>query len=204
MRATRCRRRGSRGQALYELACILPLMIGLFVGGYSMTESITDDQLVNVAIGQAARYGAQVGNNGYTAAKTAALCQVSNVDPCQADKLIIGTLLPLLQQMISVTVTEVDIYQPPTCTPNATEAYVLSSCPAHVGYVAASDLAERYRGDGTLIGNGAAGVYTLDKRVQGSPNEASIGVSVIYNYVPPTHVFSLTLTQFCAYRLSPA
>jgi hypothetical protein len=193
------RRRGCRGQALYELACILPLMLAIFAGGFSLTESITDDQLVNVAVGQSARYAAQVGNDTYPAAATN--CQSSSTDPCQADKLIIGTLLPLIQQLISVSVQEIDIYEPTTCSP-PTSALAAGTCPADVGYQTA-DPVDRYNGSGTALANTAAGQYTLDKRIQASPNETSIGVSVKYTYSPPTHVFTLTLTQYSAYRLEP-
>jgi hypothetical protein len=196
----RGRRHASRGQALFEMACILPLLLALFAGGYSITEAVTDDQLVNLAIGQSARYAAQIGNNGYSKAPYG--CMANAKDPCEADKLIIGTLLPLLQQMISVSVQEIDIYQPQTCSPPTSA--LSGSCPVDVGYHSGSDLAERYDGSGAFLGNDSSGAYTLDLRVQSSPNQTSVGVSVIYKYVPPTHVFAVTLTQYSAYRLEPS
>jgi hypothetical protein len=173
-------------------------MLAIFAGGFSLTESITDDQLVNVAVGQAARYAAQVGNNGYPAAKTG--CQSASTDPCEADKLIIGTLDPLIKQLISVNVQEVDIYQPATCSPPTQS--LSGTCPADVGYQPA-DLVDKFiPSGGNYVLQGTAG-YSLDKRIQSPPTETSIGISVKYQYSPPTHVFSLTLTQYCAYRLEP-
>lgn len=201
-------RRRSAGQAMVEMALIFPLMILLFAGGFSMTEQITDTQLVNVAVGQATRYAAQLGNYNYSPASISG-CQTSSAlplkakDPCAADAAILGTLRPLLAQMTDVTINEIDIYQPNACV---APGIFTAICPPDQAYTAGANRAERYNKSGVPVGTGydaGKGGYTLDLRNQAHPNETSIGISVNYTYSPPSHLFGLTLSQFAAYRLEP-
>ena len=60
-----------------------------------------------------------------------------------------------------------------------------------------------YRPDGSM-GSGPNN-FDLNQRIQTPPNETSIGVKLVWTYVPPTGSasFNIKLSEYCVMKASP-
>jgi len=195
------RRIRQRGQGLIEMALVVPLIILLFLGVYTAADLSNNKDTVEHAVRQGARLAAEIGNDGYKPGTKPWTCQAQDNDPCHADAEIIKAVMPILSaQLPHAVVQEIDVYQPAPC-PNGTSWG--SGCPPDNGAYQSGDLLNQYNADGTLK-TGSPQSYTLDKRTQQHPNEASIAVRVTFQYTSPTlKMFSTTLSQYADIRLAP-
>lgn len=193
--------RGERGQALVEIALAAPVLILLFLGVYTAADLLSDKDTVNQAVRQGARLAAELGNGGYPK-ETLSSCQSGDAaNPCAVDQSIVQATLPLLkQQLPHVSVTEIDVYRPQPCAAGTSWG---SDCPPDDGAFQAGDLIDRFKADGSPLTSSDA-KYTLDLRLQTHPNEASIGVRVLYHYTSPTLLmFSMDQSEYGVVRLAP-
>jgi hypothetical protein len=99
-------------------------------------------------------------------------------------------------------VVEIDIYEPNGCTGNTN--YAPGSCPPNNGAYCCSELLDKYTvANNTATLSGSAG-YTLDLRNTLQPNEAELGVRVVFKYTSPTlSFFTQTDSQYTVMRLAP-
>lgn len=204
-----------RGQAMVEMAMLLPVLLLLFLGAWTAANLIDDNNSAAQATRAGARLAAELGNAGYPTS-TASGCQATNADPCQIDKDIIDQVLPIVSpQLTNAKVIEIDIYQPNgcigvtpfaagTCPPNngayCTPAFVNSYTPVCAGV---TELIDSYSVNGlnpTLI----SATFPLSSRGQSHPAEAELGVRLVFTYTSPTlSFFTQTDTQYTVMRLAP-
>ncbi len=203
------RRRSRRsGQAMVEFAIVVPVMVVLFLGGWTAADLIGDNDTALQATRAGARYAAELGNDGYPT--VVAACQSGlNTNPCAADQAIIQQMVPIFTgTMPNAVVQEIAIYEPTSCTNGGLFAtgtpYTSGGCPPNNGAYTAGEPIDVYQ----LVGGawtlqGTAG-YTLDLRVQIHPNEAELGVLVQFKYTSPTlSMFTQTETRYTVVRLAP-
>jgi hypothetical protein len=207
MTARRLRRR-ERGQGLVEVALVVPIIMLLFLGVYTAADLANGKDTVVHAAREGARIAAEIGNNGYkTGTNAKSGCQTSATDPCIVDNEILKSVIPILTQQLSHgAVTEIDIYQPQTCPSGTSGTYSSpgsGGCPPDNGAWQSGDRIDRYNPDGTVMSSSPQS-YTLDQRSQIHPNEASVGVRIVFHYTSPTlRIFTMDDTEYSVVRLAP-
>ena len=203
------------GQAMVEMALLLPVLLLLFLGAWTAANLIDDNNAAAQATRAGARLAAELGNGGYPTA-TLAACQALQSDPCQIDKDIIDQVLPIVSpQLTNAKVIEIDIYQPSGCT--GTTPFSSGSCPPNNGAYCTSsfvnsytpicagvtELIDKYSVSGVTYSFVSAN-FTLDLRGQTHPNESELGVRLVFTYTSPTLAFfTQTDTQYTVMRLAP-
>jgi Flp pilus assembly protein TadG len=203
------------GQAMVEMAMLLPVLLLLFLGAWTAANLIDDNNAAAQATRAGARLAAELGNGGYPAA-TLAACQVGTTDPCQIDKDIIDQVLPIVSpQLTNAKVIEIDIYQPSGCT--GTTPFNSGTCPPNNGAYCTSaftnawtpvcagvtELIDRYSVTGVTYSKISV-TYGLDQRSQTHPNESELGVRLVFTYTSPALTFfTQTDTQYTVMRLAP-
>lgn len=195
-RARRRPRRGQAGQALVETAIVVVFAMSLFVGVYAVSVAISDSTSAGLATRSGARFGAQVGNNNYTAGTTDT-CQTGNTDPCGVDKQIVATVADGIQGLRFTTIRRIVIYQPGGASQCASGS--TPNSPYIVG-----ERADIYTpgAGGTWTPSTANGGYTLDQRLQLHPNEGAIGVQLEFDYKSPTPMVQVTLADHTEYTVN--
>jgi hypothetical protein len=185
----------SRGQALTELAVLLPFMLLIFMGVWTGAALIADNNVAAQASRAGARYAAELGNDGYPA--------TGNSNPLSADTAIIDQMLPIFNtQMTNATVSEIDIYEPNACSNGGT--FSAGACPPDNGAYVSPEPIDEYRISGTTITATNAPQYTLDRRTQLHPDEAELGVRVTFTFTAPAMpLFNQTDTAYTVMRLAP-
>ena len=201
------------GQAMVEMAMLLPVLLLLFLGAWTAANLIDDNNAAAQATRAGARLAAELGNGGYPG-ETLAACQATTLDPCQIDKDIIDQVLPIVSpQLTNAKVTEIDIYQPSGCT--GITPYANGTCPPNNGaycnttgnaftpVCATNELIDKYTVNGTAYTLVSAN-YGLDQRSQTHPSEAELGVRLVFTYTSPALTFfTQTDTQYTVMRLAP-
>jgi Flp pilus assembly protein TadG len=179
-----------RGQAMVEMAMLLPVLLLLFLGAWTAANLIDDNNSSAQATRAGARLAAELGNAGWPT-NTASGCQATNADPCQIDKDIIDQVLPIVSpQLTNAKVIEIDIYQPNGCI--GITPYSSGTCPPNNG---------AYCLVATLSG---PATFPLSARGQTHPAEAELGVRLVFTYTSPTlQFFTQTDTQYTVMRLAP-
>jgi TadE-like protein len=206
------RRRGARGQALLETALVVPVLVTLLLGVWSGGVLISDEQTATSAARAGARLGAELGNDNAGAVPLAACQGTNRYDPCATDAKILQNILPVLETahagtlpaaMHDASVTEIDIYQPASCSSGASYG---AGCPPDDGTYQAGEPIDRFDASGNpLPAHAGEQRYTLDLRVQLHPNEALIGVRVLYHYHSPAPFlsFDTTTSSYAVMQLAP-
>jgi hypothetical protein len=194
---------------MVELAVLLPLMVLLFLGGWTAADLIGDNDTALQATRAGARYAAELGNDGYPSV-TAACQSGFNANPCAADQAIIQQMVPILAgTMPNAVITEIAIYEPTSCTNGGLFGTgtpdTSSGCPPNNGAYTSGENIDVYTpvaGVWTLQGTAE---YTLALRNQVHPNESELGVLIQFTYTSPTlSVFTHSNdTQYTVVRLSP-
>jgi Flp pilus assembly protein TadG len=196
-----------RGQAMVEMAMLLPVLMILFLGAWTASNLIDDNDAAAQATRAGARLAAELGNGA-----SGGLTQT------QVDTDIIDTTLPIvIQQQTNSTLLEIDIYQPNGCT--GTTPFASGTCPPNNGAYCTSSLVNAYTPvcagvtepiDSYTVTSGAAVfpcttcTYTLALRDQTHPNESELGVRLVFKYTSPTiKFFTQTDTQYTVMRLAP-
>jgi hypothetical protein len=191
------RSRTDKGQGLVEFALVVPVLMLLFLGVYTAADLSGAKETVGHASREGVRIAAEIGNNGYrTGSSATAGCQTASTDPCIVDNEILKAMLPILSQQLShAAVAEIDVYQPAPCTGGP--------CPPDNGAWQSGDLIDQYNPDGTIM-TGSPQSYTLDRRTQIHPNEASVGVRIKFHYTSPTlRMFTMDVSEYAVVRLAP-
>ncbi len=204
----RRRRQGRSGQAMVELAIILPVLVVLFLGSWTAAGLIGDNDTALQATRAGARYAAELGGASPPASVTSPVCTTGDVNTCLVDQEIINQVLPVLSgNLPNAVVTEIDIYQPLDgngtyngCTfPGTT----LNPCPPNGAYQS-GDPVDVYTLSGTTVTAPASYGYPLSMRLQTHPFEAELGVRLVFKYTSPTlTMFTQTDTQYTVVRLAP-
>jgi Flp pilus assembly protein TadG len=203
------------GQAMVEMAMLLPVLLLLFLGAWTAANLIDDNNAAAQATRAGARLAAELGNGGYPN-ETLAACQTSTKDPCQIDKDIIDQVLPIVSpQLTNAKVVEIDIYQPSGCT--GTTPFSSGSCPPNNGAYCTTpspnawtpvcpvgELIDAFSVNGGVVSPISAAQYTLDLRGQTHPNESELGVRLVFKYTSPALTFfTQTDAQYTVMRLAP-
>ncbi len=200
---TRRRLRDTRkGQAMVEMAMLLPVLMLIFLGAWTAANLIDDNDAAAQATRAGARLAAELGN-----ASSLGLTQA------QVDRDIIDQVLPIVSpQLTNAVVTEIDIYQPNGCT--GTTPFSSGTCPpnngAYCSTVTTPSCSPSENIDSYTVTNNVASAtcspctYTLALRLQTHPNEAELGVRLIFKYTSPTlSFFTQTDSQYTVMRLAP-
>jgi hypothetical protein len=204
-------RRRSRAQAVVEFAFVAPVVVLMFMGAWTAANLITDNNAAAQATRAGARFGVELGNDGYPS-ETLGSCQTSANDPCQVDADIIDQMLPIVSpKLTDATVTQIVIYEPSGC--NGTTSFSSSSCPpSNSGYGGAYCPTCSEPADIWSVSNGVVsttedyvnGGFTLSLRNQTHPSEAILGVEVSFSYTSPTlQMFTQTDSQYTTMRMAP-
>jgi Flp pilus assembly protein TadG len=187
------RRDARKGQALVEMALLLPVLMLLFLGSWTASNLIDDNNASLQATRAGARLAAELGNGGS-----------SGLTQAQIDRDILDQVYPIVSpQLTNAKVTEIDIYQPSGCI--GTTPFVSGTCPPNNGAYTAGELVDTYTVSGGVVA-GACGTctFTLANRSQVHPNEAEIGVRLRFTYTSPTLAFfTQTDSQYTVMRLAP-
>lgn len=196
-----------RGQAMVEMAMLLPVLLLLFLGAWTASNLIDDNDAAAQATRAGARLAAELGNGS-----------ASGLTQTQVDTDIIDTTLPIvIQQQTNSTLLEIDVYEPNGCT--GTTPFASGTCPPNNGAYCTSSLVNAYTPvcsgvtepvDSYTVTGGAAVfpcttcTYTLALRSQTHPNEAELGVRLVFKYTSPTiKFFTQTDSQYTVMRLAP-
>jgi Flp pilus assembly protein TadG len=205
-----------RGQAMVEMAMLLPVLLLLFLGAWTAANLIDDNNAGAQATRAGARLAAELGNGGYPN-ETLAACQATTADPCQIDKDIIDQVIPIVSpQLTNAKIIEIDIYQPSGCT--GITPYSSGTCPPNNGAYCTSafsnsytpvctgvtELIDKYTVTGTTATLSGTAGYTLALRDVTHPNESELGVRLVFTYTSPALTFfSQTDSQYTVMRLAP-
>jgi Flp pilus assembly protein TadG len=200
------RRRGARdGQAMVEMALLLPVLLLLFLGAWTASNLIDDNNVSLQATRAGARLAAELGNGGSSGATQA-----------QLDADILDQVYPIVSpQLTNAKVTEIDIYQPSGCI--GTTPFASGTCPPNNGrycstvtnsytpFCSPSELVDTYAVSGGVVSSTCGTcTFTLANRSQVHPSEAEIGVRLVFTYTSPTlRFFTQTDAQYTVMRLAP-
>jgi Flp pilus assembly protein TadG len=186
-------RNSQKGQAMVEMAFLLPVLLLLFLGAWTASNLIDDNNSSLQATRAGARLAVELGNGGS-----------SGLTQAQIDRDILDQVYPIVSpQLTNAKVTEIDIYQPSGCI--ATTPFVAGSCPPNNGAYTAGELIDTYTVTGGVVaGSCGTCTFTLSNRSQVHPNEAEIGVRLKFTYTSPTLTFfTQTDSQYTVMRLAP-
>jgi Flp pilus assembly protein TadG len=214
---TRRLRDTRKGQAMVEMALLLPVLMILFLGSWTASNLIDDNNAAAQATRAGGRLAAELGNGGWPNNTPTAACQSGvSKNPCVVDLDIIDQVLPIVSpQLTNAKVIEIDIYQPSGCT--GTTPFATGTCPPNNGAYCTSsfsnsytpicsgvnELVDKYSVSGTTPTLVTAN-YTLDLRSQTHPNESELGVRLVFTYTSPTlSFFTQTDSQYTVMRLAP-
>ena len=170
------------GQAIVEFAIATPILVGLLLGAFNVAVLVSDKVIAGNAVRQGARLASEVGGaqtNPYPA------------DASSVDKQILRNVLAVARAMNYSTLKDVYIYQA-----TSPDGQLGDPIPGGAVY-------NHYLPDGT-VGAGPNN-FDLSLRNQTPPNETSIGVKLVWTYVPPTGAASFTvkLSEYCVMKASP-
>jgi hypothetical protein len=201
------------------MAMLLPVLMLLFLGAWTAANLIDDNNAAAQATRAGGRLAAELGNGGWPT-ETLAACQGANAaNPCQIDIDIIDQVIPIVSpQLTNARIIELDIYQPSGCT--GTTPFSAGTCPPNNGAYCTSAFVNSYtpvcagvteKIDKYSVTNNVATItpantygYPLDQRSQTHPNEAEIGIRLVFTYTSPTlSFFTQTDTQYTVMRLAP-
>jgi hypothetical protein len=205
---------------MVELAIVLPVMMVLFLGSWTATDLIGDNDTAIQATRAGARNAAELGNGGYPA-ETLASCQTSGpgstftpqaANPCAVDQDIIQQMLPIVTgNMPNAVVNEIDIYEP---SGGGCGTFSSGSCPPNNGAYIPGEPINVYPISGTTVtlpstySNNCTTIpldcYTLNLRDQTHPDESELGVRIIFTYTSPTlKMFTQQDSRYTVVRLAP-
>src|ERR1700680_2602415 len=179
------RRRRSRGQSMVELAILLPILVTLFLGSWTAADLIADNNAAAHASPAGARFAAEPGNGGRTSGAAASGCQKSGTDACKLDLQTVDQVLPIVsQKLTNAVVQEIDIYQPSGSGNSCT--FSSGSCPPNNGaYISGEPIDIFLISGGVATQTPSPGTFALALRGQTHPNEADLGVRVVFQYTSP-------------------
>lgn len=208
----RRRHSGRTGQAMVEMAIIVPMMMVLFLGGWTASDLIGANDTALQATRAGARYGAELGDIAPGAIN--ASCSATNSPAtCQVDEDIIDQMLPIVTgKMPNAVVNEIDIYEP---SGGNCGTFAAGTCPPNNGAYSTGEPINVYAINGTTItpptyNNNPTcptqplDCYTLTQRTQAHPDESELGVRILFTYTSPTlKMFSQQDIQYTVVRLAP-
>jgi Flp pilus assembly protein TadG len=181
------------GQAMVEMALLLPVLLLLFLGAWTAANLIDDNNAAAQATRAGARLAAELGSGS-----------ALGLTQAQVDRDIIDQVLPIVKpQLTNAQVTEIDIYQPSGCT--GTTPFSAGTCPPNNGAYTAGEAIDAYSVTNYVATYPCTTCsYTLALRLQTHPNEAELGVRLVFKYTSPTLTFfTQTDTQYTVMRLAP-
>jgi Flp pilus assembly protein TadG len=153
----------------------MPVLVLLLMSVFNLTILVSDRIVAGNAARQGARLAAELGN-GQTGAA---------LSTTQVDQQIMQSVLTSAGSLNFATILEVDIYHPSTSD----------------GSYLSSDPHDSYTGTGAVITQG----YPASNRSVSPPAEDSIGVRLLWQYTPPTGIYSFTaqLGEYAVMKAAP-
>ncbi len=187
------KRRHARGQAMTEIALLLPLLMLLVLGVYTISTLVSAQNSATVATRNGARLASELGGGGWVIGSKA-------IDPSAIDRQIVATVTQGMKRpnvADGVAVTEVDVYLP---DPSKPAGYFDPSDTPPASPSPTPMLIDRYNPDGTPY-PGWSSQYTLDLRHDVLGSQSLIGVRVVYTYQPSNQIFGWLAGQRSAYTV---
>ena len=168
-------RRRQAGQSTVELALTAPILVLLLMSAFNISVLLSDKLIAGYATRQGARLASELGSGGGT------------LTTSQIDQQIVQDVLASSAGLNYATITRIDIYAPSSAT----------------GVYSSTDPHNSYDRTGTAIASTPA--FPNTSRNQVPPNETSIGVQIIWQYTPPTGIysFSLQFSEYTVMKVSP-
>jgi Flp pilus assembly protein TadG len=175
-------RRRTSGQAIVELAIATPVLIAMLLGAFNVAVLVSNKVVAGNAVRQGARLASEIGGlqtNPYPA------------DTESVDKQILRNVFAVALAMNYSTLTDLYIYQA-----TSPDGQLGDPIPGSAVY-------NHYLPDGSR-GSGPNN-FDISLRNQTPPNETSIGVKLVWTYIPPTGSASFTvkLSEYCVMKASP-
>lgn len=169
-----------RGQSIVEMALLIPLLAVMLLGGFDASILVSDKVTAGSAVRQGARLAAELGGRQTNPGATTA----------DIDMQIVHNVLVIAGGMTSSTVQEIDIYAPARPDGN---------------YQPGADPVDRYLigPDGTVTSG--TQTFPITNRKQTPPIETSIGVRLVWNYIPPAGFFpkNMILSDYSVMKAAP-
>ena len=185
MGSTRGNRVTQCGQAIIEVAIATPVLLGLLLGAFNVAVLISDRVVAGYAVRQGARLAAEIGGTD------------TNPPPATTatiDQQIVKNVLAVAREMNYSTLQDIYIYRVDSASmPNGQ----LGEPPVAGAHY------DRYNATtGAQIGSTG---FPISERTQIPPDEASIGVKLVWSYTPPTGTasFTITLSEWAVMKASP-
>jgi len=199
--------RRTRGQAMVELAILIPLLLTLFLGSWTATALVGDNDTALQATQTGARYGAELGGTlpaGTTVGSPCSGLAAADQSTCQVDVDIIDEMLPVIStNMPNAVVKYVDIYQPDGSGNGC--SFTSGTCPPNDGAFLAGyyQYVDTYPISGTSVGAPTTITYLLTDRDTTQPDQSELGVAIQFAYTSPTWgLFTIANdTQYSVERL---
>jgi TadE-like protein len=160
------------------MAVVIPVLFFLLAGGFDACMLIADRVTAGFAVRQAVRLAAELGGAQTNPGSTTS----------QVDMQIVRNALAVARGLTSASVVEVDIYAPSQADGN----YVNG------------DPVDQFLISGTAISLGTQ-TFPIQNRNQTPPNETSIGVRLIWTYMPPAGIFpkNMRVVEYAVMKASP-
>jgi len=151
-------------------------VLAMLLGAFDTAVMISDKVIAGYAVRQGARLGAELGGSLTNPTLTTG----------QVDANIIQNVRAVAVAMNYSSLTEIDIYSP-------THANGI--------FDPTTDQYDKFDGSGNPISYG----FPLSNRLQVPPSEGSIGVRLVWRYIPPTGfaTFSISLDEHAVMKLAP-
>lgn len=175
-------RRRMSGQSLVELAIATPVLLGLLLGAFNVAVLVSNKVIAGNAVRQGARLASEIGG------------LQTNPSPAttnSVDQDILRNVFAVALAMNYSTLKDIYIYQA-----TAPDGQLGDPIPGSAVY-------NHYLPDGST-GSGPNN-FDISLRNQTPPNETSIGVKLVWTYVPPTGSasFTINLSEYCVMKASP-
>lgn len=175
-------RRRMSGQSLVELAIATPVLLGLLLGAFNVAVLVSDKVIAGNAARQGARLASEIGG--------------SQTNPAPAttatvDQQILRNVLAVARGMNYSTLQDIYIYKA-----TSPDGQLGDPIPGTAVY-------NHYLPDGST--GAGPNNFDITLRNQTPPDETSIGVKLVWTYVPPTGSasFTIKLSEYCVMKASP-
>jgi Flp pilus assembly protein TadG len=163
-----------------ELAIATPVLLMMLLSAFNVTVMVSDKVIAGYAARQGARLAAEIGGSQTNPSLTTA----------QIDADIVKNVLAVATAMNYSTLLEVDVYRP-----TRSDGSITSGDHINAYNASASPIVGEFGGPG----------FPISERNQIPPTETSIGVRVVWQYVPPTSFasFSIRLSEYAVIKAAP-
>jgi hypothetical protein len=161
---------------MVEMAVTTPLLISMIFGAFVTVTMVSDRVTSGYSVRQGARMAGQLCGSLNSPGMTQA----------QIDANVVQNVRAVARTLVYASVLEIDIYR----------------ATAPDGSLQPGDLQDQFDGSGNPL---ATQTFTLDQRISTPPDETSIGVRVVWRYLPPSgyQFTALTISDRAVMKCQP-